>query len=154
MNVPSYSASGSGSVARAWSITFGSLIGNHIFQALEGTFSPYMPYYLAKYPDFVALSLVLLLTGETGIQVRMGRLGCGVAREVGWERHEVAELWELEIRVWLTKDRKSRCRPLFPTLGITDLPGRNSLWCWGLMRALQDFLKQSVRCVASLEFIH
>ncbi|XP_044787593.2 cationic amino acid transporter 3 isoform X4 [Bubalus bubalis] len=55
---------GTGSVARAWSIAFGSLIGNHIFQALEGTFSPYMPYYLAKYPDFVALSLVLLLTGD------------------------------------------------------------------------------------------
>ena len=123
MNVPSYSAAVTGSVARAWSIAFDSLIENHIFQALEGTFSPYMPYYLAKYPDFVALSLVLLLTGETGIQVRMGRLGCGVAREVGWERHEVAELWELEIRVWLTKDRKSRCRLLFPTLSITDLPG-------------------------------
>ena len=74
--------------------------------------------------------------------------------ELGWERHEEAELWELEIRVCDTKDSKSRCRPLFPTLGITDLPGRNSLWCWGLMRALQDFLKQSVRCVASLEFIH
>ena len=122
MNVPSYSASGTGSVARAWSIAFGSLIGNHIFQALEGTFSPYMPYYLTKYPDFVALSLVLLLTGETGIQVRMGRLGCGAVGELGWERREVAELWELEIRVWDTKDRKSRRRLLFPTLGITDLP--------------------------------
>ena len=70
----------------------------HLY-VLEGIFSSYMPYYLAKYPDFVALSLVLLLTGETGIQVRMGRLGCGVAGEVGWERHEVADLWELEIRV-------------------------------------------------------
>ena len=99
MNVPSYSAAVTGSVARAWSITFDSLIGNHIFNVLEGIFSSYMPYYLAKYPDFVALSLVLLLTGETGIQVRMGRLGCGVAGEVGWERHEVADMWELEIRV-------------------------------------------------------
>ena len=97
-NVSSYSASVTGSVARAWSIAFDSLIGNHIFQALEGTFSPYMPYYLAKYPDFVALSLVLLLTGETGIQVMMGRVACGVAGELGWERHEVAELWE--IRNW------------------------------------------------------
>ena len=123
MNLSSSAPAAIASVARAWSSTFDSLIGNHISQAFQGTFSPYMPYYLAKYPDFVALSLVLLLTGETGIQVRMGRLGCGVAREVGWERHEVAELWELEIRVWLTKDRKSRCRPLFPTLGITDLPG-------------------------------
>ncbi|KAM9756399.1 LOW QUALITY PROTEIN: cationic amino acid transporter 3-like [Dama dama] len=51
------------SVARAWSHTFDSLIGNHISQALEGTFSPYMPYFLAKYPDFVALAVLLLLTG-------------------------------------------------------------------------------------------
>ncbi|XP_043756048.1 cationic amino acid transporter 3-like [Cervus elaphus] len=51
------------SVARAWSHTFDSLIGNYISQALEGTFSPYMPYFLAKYPDFVALAVLLLLTG-------------------------------------------------------------------------------------------
>ncbi|KAB0347236.1 hypothetical protein FD754_012093 [Muntiacus muntjak] len=51
------------SVARAWSHTFDSLIGNHISQVLEGTFSPYMPYFLAKYPDFVALAVLLLLTG-------------------------------------------------------------------------------------------
>ncbi|XP_065776843.1 cationic amino acid transporter 3-like [Muntiacus reevesi] len=51
------------SVARTWSHTFDSLIGNHISQALEGTFSPYMPYFLAKYPDFVALAVLLLLTG-------------------------------------------------------------------------------------------
>ena len=104
MDVPSYSAAGTGSVARAWSVAFDSLTGNHIFQALEGTFSPYMPYYLAKYPDFVALSLVLLLTGETGIQVRMGRLGCGAAGKLGWERLEVTELWELQTRVCDTKE--------------------------------------------------
>ena len=34
----------------------------------------------------------------------------------------------------LTKDRKSRCRLLFPTLSITDLPGWNSLWFWGHCR--------------------
>ncbi|KAI4534936.1 hypothetical protein MG293_015796 [Ovis ammon polii] len=73
---------GSGSVARAWSIAFGSLIGNHIFQALEGTFSPYMPYYLAKYPDFVALSLVLLLTGVLVLGAResvlVGKISTGI----------------------------------------------------------------------------
>ncbi|ELR54709.1 hypothetical protein M91_20372 [Bos mutus] len=71
-----------GSVARAWSIAFDSLIGNHIFQALEGTFSPYMPYYLAKYPDFVALSLVLLLTGVLVLGVResvlVGKISTGI----------------------------------------------------------------------------
>ncbi|MXQ98398.1 hypothetical protein E5288_WYG015408 [Bos mutus] len=51
------------SVAKAWSHTFDSLIGNHISQALEGTFSPYMSYFLATYPDFVALAVLLLLTG-------------------------------------------------------------------------------------------
>ncbi|XP_060996174.1 cationic amino acid transporter 3-like isoform X2 [Dama dama] len=55
--------SGTACIARAWSYTFDSLIGNHISQALEETFSPYMPYYLAKYPDVFALGLVLLLTG-------------------------------------------------------------------------------------------
>ncbi|XP_055267291.1 cationic amino acid transporter 3-like isoform X1 [Moschus berezovskii] len=71
-----------GSVARAWSIAFDSLIGNHIFQALEGTFSPYMPYYLAKYPDFVALSLVLLLTGVLVLGAResvlVGKISTGI----------------------------------------------------------------------------
>ncbi|XP_072824848.1 cationic amino acid transporter 3-like [Vicugna pacos] len=51
------------SVARAWSSAFDSLIGNHISQGLQGTFSLYMPYFLAKYPDFFALGLVLLMTG-------------------------------------------------------------------------------------------
>ncbi|XP_043290953.1 cationic amino acid transporter 3-like isoform X3 [Cervus canadensis] len=54
---------GTASEARAWSLTFDSLIGNHISQAFQGTFSPYMPYFLAWYPDFFALGLVLLLTG-------------------------------------------------------------------------------------------
>ena len=118
MNVPSHSAAVTGSVARAWSIAFDSLIGNHIFQALEGTFSPYMPYYLAKYPDFVALSLVLLLTGETGVQVRMGKLGCGAVGELGWERCEVEELWELEIRVCDTKARSQDVEHCFPPLAL------------------------------------
>lgn len=44
-----------------------------------------MPYYLAMYPDFVALSLVLLLTGEAGIQVRMEDWDVE-GGELGWER--------------------------------------------------------------------
>ncbi|KAG5201145.1 hypothetical protein JEQ12_005679 [Ovis aries] len=51
------------SVARAWSYVFDNLIGNHISQMLQETFSLQMPYFLARYPDFFALGLVLLLTG-------------------------------------------------------------------------------------------
>ncbi|XP_047646273.1 cationic amino acid transporter 3-like isoform X4 [Phacochoerus africanus] len=50
-------------LTRAWSYTFDSLIGNHISQKLEGTFSEHMPSFLAPYPDFVALALVLLMAG-------------------------------------------------------------------------------------------
>ena len=45
-------------VSKACSITFDSLIGNHISQALEGTFSPYMPSFLATFLDFVPSCLV------------------------------------------------------------------------------------------------
>ncbi|XP_012588997.1 PREDICTED: cationic amino acid transporter 3-like [Condylura cristata] len=54
---------GAASVARAWSATFDHLIGNHISRALEGSLSLHLPHPLAKYPDFFALGLVLLLTG-------------------------------------------------------------------------------------------
>ncbi|XP_061245133.1 cationic amino acid transporter 3-like isoform X2 [Bos javanicus] len=54
---------GTASVSRAWSSTFDSLIGDHISQALQGTFSLHVPHFLAEYPDFFALGLVLLLTG-------------------------------------------------------------------------------------------
>nr|XP_020761026.1 cationic amino acid transporter 3-like isoform X2 [Odocoileus virginianus texanus] len=54
---------GTASVSRAWSSAFDSLIGGHISQALQGTFSLNVPHFLAKYPDFFALGLVLLLTG-------------------------------------------------------------------------------------------
>uniref|UniRef100_A0A8D1VQD0 Cationic amino acid transporter 3 n=1 Tax=Sus scrofa TaxID=9823 RepID=A0A8D1VQD0_PIG len=50
-------------LTRAWSYTFDSLIGNHISQVLEGTFSEHMRSFLAPYPDFVALALVLLMAG-------------------------------------------------------------------------------------------
>ncbi|XP_047646324.1 cationic amino acid transporter 3-like [Phacochoerus africanus] len=58
-------------LTRAWSYTFDSLIGNHISQVLEGTFSEHMPSFLAPYPDFVALALVLLMAGLVllGVQV-------------------------------------------------------------------------------------
>ena len=83
-NVPSAAAAAVASVARAWSHTFDSLIGNHISQALEGTFSPYMPYFLATYPDFVAMALLLLLTGKLGIFM-MGQEGWGVEGKRGGE---------------------------------------------------------------------
>ncbi|XP_068848538.1 cationic amino acid transporter 3-like [Capricornis sumatraensis] len=56
-------------IARAWSSTFDSLIGNHISEALGGTFSLPMPSFLASFPDFLALGLVLLLTGLLALRV-------------------------------------------------------------------------------------
>ncbi|XP_048653162.1 cationic amino acid transporter 3 isoform X2 [Marmota marmota marmota] len=54
---------GTASVARAWSSAFDNLIGNHISQTLKGSISLHVPHFLAEYPDFFALGLVLLLTG-------------------------------------------------------------------------------------------
>uniref|UniRef100_A0A8D1C4E4 Cationic amino acid transporter C-terminal domain-containing protein n=1 Tax=Sus scrofa TaxID=9823 RepID=A0A8D1C4E4_PIG len=51
------------SVAKAWSSTFDSLIWSRIAQVLWGTLSQDIPSFLAPYPDFFALGLVLLLTG-------------------------------------------------------------------------------------------
>ncbi|XP_006208676.2 cationic amino acid transporter 3-like [Vicugna pacos] len=62
------------SVARAWSYTFDSLIGNHISQGLQETFSPHMPSFLAAYPDFVVLGLVLLMTGALVLGARESAL--------------------------------------------------------------------------------
>jgi cationic amino acid transporter 3 len=56
--------SGTASVARAWSSAFDNLIGNHISHTLKGTISLHVPRVLAEYPDFFAMGLVLLLTGE------------------------------------------------------------------------------------------
>ena len=75
-------------MTRAWSYSFDSLIGNHISKALERTFSPHMPSFLASYPDFIALGLVLLMTGEKGSDIGWEEWGfegelvlesCGVA---------------------------------------------------------------------------
>ncbi|KAB0381477.1 hypothetical protein FD755_003394 [Muntiacus reevesi] len=59
-------------VSRAWSYVFDNLIGNHISQVLQETFSLQMPYFLARYPDFFALGLVLLLTGEKDFIILSG----------------------------------------------------------------------------------
>ncbi|XP_061241820.1 cationic amino acid transporter 3-like [Bos javanicus] len=69
VNFPSSVAAAIACIARAWSSTFDSLIGNHISEALEGTFSLQMPYFLASFPDFLALGLVLLLTGLLALRV-------------------------------------------------------------------------------------
>ena len=74
MNVSSSAAAGTACVSRAWSAAFDSLIGNHISQAFQGTFSLNVPYFLATYADFFALGLVLLLTGERGFSNGMGRV--------------------------------------------------------------------------------
>lgn len=73
MNTP-FSAAASACVAKAWSSGFDSLIGNYISQAFEGTFSC-VPHFLATYPDFVTLVLVLLMTGETGVKWGIGKVG-------------------------------------------------------------------------------
>ena len=70
-------------LTRAWSYAFDSLIGNHISQALERTFSPHMPSFLAPYPDFIALGLVLLMTGEKGSDI--GWEDGGLDGELVWE---------------------------------------------------------------------
>lgn len=89
MNVPSSVTAVAASVARAWSSAFDSLIRNHISQVFKETFSLHVPHFLAKYPDFFALGLVLLLTGETGVRHWMGRVGrgreAGVGEVLGWE---------------------------------------------------------------------
>ena len=82
MSTPSAPA-GTASLARASSYIFDSLIGNQISQALQETFSLHLLYSLATYADFFALGLVLLMTGDTGLNNRMGRVGCGVGAGVG-----------------------------------------------------------------------
>ncbi|XP_060996620.1 cationic amino acid transporter 3-like [Dama dama] len=73
-NVLLYLMAAASCVTRAWSYAFDSLIGNHISQALERTFSPHMPSFLAPYPDFIALGLVLLMTGLLVLGARVTTL--------------------------------------------------------------------------------
>uniref|UniRef100_A0A8C9AJ73 Cationic amino acid transporter C-terminal domain-containing protein n=1 Tax=Prolemur simus TaxID=1328070 RepID=A0A8C9AJ73_PROSS len=65
---------GAASVARAWSFSFDNLIGNHISRGLQGVFSLPVSRVLAEYPDFFALSLVLLLTGLLALGARESAL--------------------------------------------------------------------------------
>ena len=84
MSVPSATA-GTTILARAWSYIFDNLIGNHISQALQGTFSVHVPHFLAKYPDFLALALVLLLMGKTRPSDQRERSwGGGVGKARNW----------------------------------------------------------------------
>ncbi|XP_043756041.1 cationic amino acid transporter 3-like [Cervus elaphus] len=73
-NVLLYLMAAASCLTRAWSYAFDSLIGNHISQALERTFSPHMPSFLAPYPDFIALGLVLLMTGLLVLGARVTTL--------------------------------------------------------------------------------
>ena len=90
----SFAAVATACEARAWSYTFDSLIGNHISEALEGTFSLQMPYFLASFPDFLALGLVLLLTGEKGPETE--REEQVMEGELVWGRLGVAEGWGIK----------------------------------------------------------
>lgn len=83
MNAPSSASAATAISARASSYILDNLIGNHISQALQESFSLQLPYSLATYADFFALGLVLLMTGETGLNNRVGRAGCGVGAGIG-----------------------------------------------------------------------
>ena len=52
-----------------------------------------MPYFLASFPDFLALGLVLLLTGEKGPETE--REERGMEGELAWGRLGVAEKWRV-----------------------------------------------------------
>ena len=82
-NVLSSAIVGTARIARAWSHTFDSVIGNHISQGLQGTFSIYalLPGHVPRF--FFALALVLLVTGESGVRDRMGTAECGGGAVVG-----------------------------------------------------------------------
>ncbi|XP_012883088.1 PREDICTED: cationic amino acid transporter 3-like [Dipodomys ordii] len=65
---------GAAGVARAWSAAFDGLTGNHISDALVSKFPMSAPGILAKYPDFFALGLVVVLTGLLALGVRESAL--------------------------------------------------------------------------------
>ncbi|KAM5145247.1 cationic amino acid transporter 3 [Mantella aurantiaca] len=60
---------GTASVARAWSSTFDNIIGNGISAFFKERISFNVPHILAKYPDFFALTLVILLTALLAVGV-------------------------------------------------------------------------------------
>lgn len=55
---------GTASVARAWSAAFDNIIGNHISTFFMNKTTVHVPGVLAERPDFFALILIALLTGE------------------------------------------------------------------------------------------
>uniref|UniRef100_A0A8B9Y7V4 Amino acid permease/ SLC12A domain-containing protein n=1 Tax=Bos mutus grunniens TaxID=30521 RepID=A0A8B9Y7V4_BOSMU len=65
------------------------LIGNHMSQALRGTFPLHVPSFLAKYPDFLALGVVLVMMGEMGSKTGWKERRAG--GDLGWERLGMAE---------------------------------------------------------------
>lgn len=91
MNIPSSVAAAIASMARAWSYIFDNLIGNHISQVLQETFSLQVPYFLARYPDFFALGLVLLLIGEKESMIGCGKWG--IEGKLWWESLGMEEWW-------------------------------------------------------------
>ena len=72
VNVHSSAVAATACTASVWRYAFDSLIGDLISQALEGTFPLHVPYLLATYADFLALGLVLLLAGESGVRYKTG----------------------------------------------------------------------------------
>ena len=100
INLPSSATAAASCVTRAWSYTFDSLIGSHISQALERTFFPHMPSFLAPYPDFISLGLVLLMTGEKGSDIGWKEWGLGgnwCGKGLRWQKVELG--LERRIRV-------------------------------------------------------
>ncbi|KAG5201149.1 hypothetical protein JEQ12_005683 [Ovis aries] len=65
---------GTACIARGWSSALDSLTGNYISQGLQETLSLHVPYFLPTYADFVALALVLLLTGVLVLGARESTL--------------------------------------------------------------------------------
>ena len=94
----SFAAAGTASEARAWSLTFDSLIGNHISQAFQGTFSPYMPYFSVLLFCWPGTQTFLPWAWCCCSQVRQGseieQEEWGVEGQLGCRRLGVPEWWD------------------------------------------------------------
>lgn len=130
-------------MARAWSSAFDNLIGNHISQTLKGSISLHVPHFLAEYPDFFALGLVLLLTGEqsTGHIDGGGAWdGLSLGAEAGTGKGQVEVIMAWRKRSWEGMSQPRRERKT--KLGMRDLPSflrvlieflPQDCWLWGLV---------------------